>query len=256
MGPSAPENGQMRNKDMTPIHARPEIRPLTQTEIGRLEKALGAPTDRTYLVYWVSQSIADAVTLASQPTQREVRDGLLKIEHEGRAWLDHIEKSNAAPFLALRTNLPELRSGVAAFCDQAAALAQGVDALVRGHPRVPIGLELFIDRMIGIAKHSKVLPSTPSRAARKQPNAKVRAAGMQNRKTAARPAFFDFVVVALRLARTVIKTSPLPKAKRTAALSQLLFRSEDAINKLIVKLRGRISNYRLTPGGFVESSNG
>jgi len=48
----------------------PAIRALTETEIESLEQALGKPVDRKYLDYWISQSIADAVTLARQPTAR------------------------------------------------------------------------------------------------------------------------------------------------------------------------------------------
>jgi hypothetical protein len=233
---------------------RPGLRPLTEAEIIELEKALGAPVDRQYLVHWVSRSISDAVTLARLPSPRQMRAMLSRIERDGRAWLQRIEDGEAASLLATRADVPKLRVDVMEFCDCVAALSREIDALVRGHPRAPVALELFIDRMIGVAKRAKVLPSTPSRALPKR--RKVMAAGTTRRKKAAPPQFFRFVKVARRLACTVIRTSSLPEAQRAAALSTLQVHSDDALNKLIVKCRGRIDNYRLTPHGLVESKIG
>jgi hypothetical protein len=92
--------------------------------------------------------------------------------------------------------------------------------------------------MIGIAKRAGVLPSTPSRS--------------EKRQRVKSPPFFQFVTTALRLARQVIRTSPLPSDQQAAALSKLQIQSPDALNKLVVKLRGRIGSYRETPGGLVE----
>jgi hypothetical protein len=230
---------------------RIEVRSLTQEEIVSLEQALGAPIEKEYLVHWVSQSIADAIKLAGQPTPRQMRDMLLRIERDGRQWLLAMEESEAAAFLAVRANLSKFTTDAAIFCDSVASLAQKVDAVVRGHPRTSIALELFADRMIGIAKQAKVLPSTPSRRAKKR--AKVRAAGCPaTRKRAKPPAFFKFVVAAICLARTVIRTSRLSEQEQAMALSQLQYQSIDTLNKLVVKLRGQIGNYRPTPYGLVE----
>ena len=184
--------------------------------------------------------------LASQPTPREVRDGLLQIERSGRVWLRALEESKAASLLAARANLSEFRAGAATFCDRVTSLARQVDAVVRGRSRTSIALEQFVDRMTGIAKRAKVPPSTPSRA--DKPRAKVRVAGhATNRKRAEPPAFFKFLTTAVRVACRVIKTSPLPEDQQAAALSKMWIHSEDALNKLVVKLRGRVGNYRPTP---------
>ena len=230
---------------------RPEIRPLSETETQRLEQALGAQVDREYLVHWVSQAIADAVMLASQPTPREVRDGLLQIERSGRLWLRALEESKAGSLLAARANLSEFRAGAATFCDRVSSLARQVDAVVRGHPRTSIALEQFVDRMIGIAKRAKVLPSAPSRAAKKR--ARVRVAGhAATRRRAVPTSFFKFLTTAIRVARSVIKTSALPDDQQAAALSKMRIHSEDALNKLVVKLRSRVRHYSPTPFGLVE----
>jgi hypothetical protein len=68
------------------------------------------------------------------------------------------------------------------------------------------GLRAFLDRMIGVAKKAKVLPSTPMRAipTKKPP-----------------PPFFQFVLEALAISRDVIRSSPLPPHQKAAALSIL-----------------------------------
>lgn len=215
-----------------------DIRPLTDKEIDDLERALGKPVDRNYLVHWISQSIADAVTLAGRPTPRQMRDMLLQVERDGRELLSDIEESNVASFLAAHTDLPKFRAAAAEFCDHVGRLAGDLDTFVRGRPRTPAALEAFVDRMIGIAKRAAVLPSTPSRS--------------EKRQRLKSPPFFEFVTTALRLARKVIRTSPLPADQQAAALAKLQIQSTDALNKLVVELRGRIGNYRETPHGLVE----
>jgi ribosomal protein S13 len=218
---------------------RPHIRPLTEAEIESLEQALGKPVARKDLVYWVSKSIEDMVRLASKPTPRRLRDSLLQFEREGREWLTDIAESESASFLAARANLPEFTAAASAFCDQVASLAREVHCLVRpGRSCTPAALEAFVDRMLGIAKRAHVLPSTPSRA--------------ENRQRVYPPAFFGFVTTALRVARQVIKRSPLPEEQKAAALSQTQIRSREALIKLVVKVRGRIGGYRETPYGLVE----
>ena len=94
--------------------------------------------------------------------------------------------------------------------------------------------------MIGIAKKAKVLPSTPGRAVRSQ--------------TAPRspPAFFNFTIKALAIAKEVIKSSPLPDDRKKAALSILRIQSNEALSKLLEQLRGQISNYREGEHGIIE----
>jgi hypothetical protein len=217
---------------------RPDIRPLNPTEIRNLEQALGAPVDREYLVHWVSQAIADVVALAGQPSPRRIRDRLLKIERDGRAWLRDVEESEAASFLAARVHLAQIRASTTSFCDRVASLVQEIDAVVRGRPRTSLALEVFVDRMIGIAKRAGVLPSTPSR--------RRSTSGTPN------PAFFEFASTALRIARAVIKTSSLSDDQKAAALSKVRIQGPDALNKLVVHSRGRIGNYRSMTHGLVE----
>lgn len=217
---------------------RSDVRPLTEKEIESLEQALGRPVDRKYLVYWISQSIRDAIRSASLGTPRQLRDRLLEIEREGREWLRCIDESRAESFLTGRANLPEFRTAAAAFCDRVASLAREVDTLVRpGRARTPAALEAFVERMVGIAKRAKVRPSTPSRRLDRQKSP---------------PAFFRFLLTALRTARRVIKTSPLADDLKTEALSRLQYETRDTLIKLVVKVRGRIGNYREGSRGLVE----
>ena len=218
-----------------------EIRPLTEHEIELLERAISHPVDRDHLVYWVAEAIRDVVRLSDLPSAREYRDALLQIAGEGRSWLRRIEEFPGASFLPKRIELNEVTSIVAKFCDSADLFAKQLGASIkRGHPRTPFALEAFLDRMIGIAKRAKVLPSTPGRALRSQ--------------TAPRlpPAFFKFVLQALATSRDVIRTSPLPEAKRKAALSILRVQSEEALSKVIEGLRGQIGSFSESAYGLVE----
>jgi len=150
-----------------------------------------------------------------------------------------MENSKAAPLLAARASLPKFRADAVAFCDRVASLGGEVGALVRsGRSPTLAPLAVFIDRLIGIAKRAKVLPSTPSRRS--------------NRQTDSPPAFYSFVITALRVARQVIKTSQLPDDQITAALSKLQYQDRDALIEIVVQARGRIGNYRETPHGLVE----
>jgi hypothetical protein len=215
------------------------IRPLTSAELETLEKALGAPVDRDHLAHWLSLSIQDTVRSARYPSPRELRDALLTIERHGRQLLASMDAPNLAIFLGERTDLAKFRTAAAQFCDQIVALAREVDAVVGpGRSRTPAALEGFVDRMIGIAKTSKVLPSTPSRR--------------ENRRTAVAPAFFGFLLTALRIARQVIKTSPLPEDVKAAAASKLQHQSREALIETINKVRGNIGNYRETSHGLIE----
>ena len=214
------------------------IRPLTDTEIDSLAELLGSHVDREYLVHWISQSVADTVRSAWLGTPRQIRNSLLEIERDGREWLKRIDKSRVRSFLTLRVDLPAFRATAVAFCDCVNSLAQEIDTVVRpGRARTPPALEAFVEHMIGIAKKAKVLPSTPSRRPDKKGDS---------------PPFFRFLVSALRISRQVIKTSKLPADLKEEALSKLQYATRDALIKVVVKVRGRIGNYRETPHGLVE----
>jgi hypothetical protein len=217
------------------------IRPLAEHEIELLETAIGQSLDRDYLVHWVSEAIRDVVRLSDMPSPREYRDALLQIADDGRRWLRRIHKFRGGKFLPRRIDLEEVTSVVARFCDSVDSFAEQLGTSIkRGHPRTPFALEAFLDRMIGIAKRARVLPSAPSRELRSQ--------------TAPRlpPAFFIFVLEALAIARDVIKTSPLPESKKKAAAFILRIQSEDALSKVMVGLRGQIGAYREGTHGLVE----
>jgi hypothetical protein len=216
------------------------IRPLTRDEIESLQKALGKPVDRKYLAHWISRSIADAIKLADRPTPRQMRDVLLRIERGGRAWLREVGDGKATLYLTAHADLRHFVATTTAFCDDVARLARDLDPLVRGRPQTPAALEGFVLRMLGIAKRAGVLPSTPSRRL--------------NRRSPNNPPFFRFVTTALRVAKQVIKTSSISADQRAVTLSKLRVQSPDALNKLVVKLRGRIRNYRRSRhgGGLVE----
>jgi hypothetical protein len=221
---------------------RPEmtIRPLTETEIELLERSLGRPVDRNSLVHWVSQSIRDVVRLRDLPTATQCRDALLLAARDGREWIQDINHCPCASLIGQKADLDELTAGVARICDRAEVVAKEFRAAIKpGRHRAPFALEAFLDRMIGIAKMAKVLPSTPGRAPRSQ--------------TAPRqpPVFFNFVKTALAIARDVIRTSPLPHGKQEALLV-LQPQSEAALGKLLERLRGRTGNYRESERGLVE----
>ena len=214
------------------------IRPLTDTEIDSLAELLGNNIDRKYLVHWISQSITDTVRSARLGTPRQIRDSLLEVERGGREWLKRIDESRVRSLLTMRANLPEFRATTVAFCDRVTSLVQELNTVVGpGRSRTPPALEAFVEHVIGLAKKAKVLPSTPSRRADRQAHS---------------PAFFQFLVGALRIARQVIKTSKLPEDVKAEALSRLQYTSTDALIKVVVKARGRIGNYRATPHGLVE----
>jgi hypothetical protein len=226
-------SGSTRRSDIT-------IRPLTEREIEQLERSLGRPVDRNLLVHWVSQSIRDVVRLRDLPTARECRDALLLVVRDGREWIQDINHCPCASLIGQKAELDELTAGMARVCDRAEFVAKEFRAAIKpGRHRARFALEAFLDRMIGIAKMAKVLPSTPGRAPRSQ--------------TAPRrpPAFFNFVKAALAIARDVIRSSPLPHGKEEA-LSVLRPQSDEALGKLLERLRGRTGNYRESERGLVE----
>ena len=220
------------------IAAKPDMRPLKDTEIVDLETALGKPIDRHYLVYWVSRAIDDVARFSSQPTPRAARDELSKIAREGRAWIQRINEFSGAFLLRQYAELDGLTTTVAEFCAGVDSVIERLEpSVTAGHPRIPIPLEAFLHNMIGIAKKAKVLPSTPSRASTG------REAGT---------AFLNFVQAALAISRDVIESSPLADEQKQAGLSILQVQSRSALIKILETLRGRIGDYRDSAGGLVE----
>jgi hypothetical protein len=196
------------------------IRALTEAEIELLERSLGRPVDRNSLVHWVSQSIRDVVQLRDLPTAGECRDALLVVVREGREWVHDINHCPCVSLIGQKADLDELTKEEARVCDRAELVAKELRAAIKpGRHRAPFGLESFLDRMIGIAKIAKVLPSTPGRAPRSQ--------------TAPRQplTFFNFVKAALAIARDVIGSSPLPHGKKET-LSILRPQSDEALELL------------------------
>ena len=127
------------------------------------------------------------------------------------------------------------------FCDEAEATAEFIGRSIKpGRASTPFLLEVFLDKLIGIAKHAHVVPSIPGRAFRSLD---------APRPT---PAFFRFVLKALAISKEVIKSSPIPETQKKGALSILRVQSEDALTKILEPRRGKSRNYRKTPDGIVE----
>jgi hypothetical protein len=228
------ENRKSRKTDQrSNIH----LRPLTEEEVKRLERALGKPIDRKRLVHWVEQATRDVVRLWNEPTLRDCRDGFSRIAREGRRWLQHIECCPGELILQQNTELDQLMATVSGFCENTEAVAKRLSAAIHpGHARTPFVKEAFLDRMIGIAKMARVLPSTPGRAT----------------KPTLPPAFFAFTKKALAIARDVIESSPVPEDQKKAALLSLLVQSDEALIKVLERLRGKIGNYQESEHGLVE----
>ena len=220
---------------------RQEMRPLTDNEIARLERALGSPIERNYLAYWVSRAIEAFIVLMTIPPPGERRDDLKEIAAQGRNWMERVEQSRSARLLPPVVDVQQLMSLLRAFCHIAESLAQQLDQAVGpGHPRTNVALEAFLDRLIGIAKRAKVLPSTPSRAL------------LSPIESVPGPPFFRFVSEVVEIAIEVIRTSPLPRDhvdKAVAALSKV---TDPSLVKVIEGLRGRIGDYREGTMGLIE----
>ena len=228
-----------RIQDLIFPKPKTQLRPLTVPEIESLEHVLGKPVERDYLVYWLTTAMQDVIRLLKQPTARKCRDDLFQIVQEGRSWLERLGACPGTTVLPPSVELGRVTATVAKFCDRIDFVAKQIDRSVgRGHPPTPIPMTAFIEKMIGIAKRARVLPSTPSRAER----------------TSGRPvpAFLKFVETALAIARDVVESSPLPDNQKSAALLILRVQSRKALVKVIENLRGPIGNYQDSPGGLTE----
>jgi hypothetical protein len=213
------------------------IRPLTDDEIGRLEKALGQPIERTYLAHWVVQAIQAFTWILTLPSPRDRRDDLKKIAEQGRKWIDTLEQSRTTPLLTPVLDVEQLMSAVRGFCDAVNSLARQLDQAVGpGHPRTNVALEALLEPLIGIGKRAKVLPSTPNRFDPGSPA----------------PPFFGFVTEVLDVAMDVTRSSPLPADQIDTALAALSNVTDQSLVKIIEGLRGRIRDYREGTIGLVE----
>ena len=218
-----------------------QIRALTDDEIARLEAALGQPVERIYLAHWVSRAIEAFLLIMTVPPLSERRDDLEEMAEQGRKWIAAVEQSRSTPLLPAALDVEQLISSVRTFCAVVGSLAHQMDQGVGpGHPRTNLALEAFLDRLIGIAKGAKVLPSTPSRAllgASDSPRG---------------PPFFGFVTEALDIAMDVIRSSPLPQDQIDAALAALSNVTDQSLVKTREGLRGRMGDYRERAAGLVE----
>ena len=133
-----------------------------------------------------------------------------------------------------------LKASVARFCAHAEAVGKEVGGLIkRGQRPTSPALQAFLDRMIGIAKRVKVLPSTPQRY-------------MNSKRP---PAFFEFVEEALAIAEEVIDSSRIAEQQKVRTLPSLQISSRDALIKLLERSRGRIGSYHESAFGLVEDSS-
>jgi hypothetical protein len=66
------------------------------------------------------------------------------------------------------------------------------------------------------------------------------------------PAFYAFVTQALDIAAEVTKSSPLPQIQMDAALAILAALTDQALIKILERLRGRATEYRDSTAGLVE----
>lgn len=215
-----------------------DIRPLLEAELRRLENALGKPVERQFLAHWVSEATRDVARLSVLPTPRQLNTDLRRMARDGRQWLREAAEYSAIFSAMQRGALDRLVGAATPFLDGIDVLAaQAAAASKAGRPRTPFGLRAFLDRMIGITKLAKVLPSTPMRA-------------IPTKK--APPPFFQFVLEALAISSDVIRSSPLPPHQKAAALSILQIKSNEALIKILEELRGRVGDYEVTPHGLVE----
>jgi hypothetical protein len=228
----------LASDQFVPPKSEPDIRPLSEAELKRLESALGKPVERQFLAHWVSEATRDVARLSVLPTPQQLNIDLGRMARDGRGWLRQAAKYSAIFSPAQRSALDHLVRVATRFFDSIDVLAaQAATSTKAGRPRTPFGLLAFLDRMIGIAKKAKVPPSTPMRAipTKKPP-----------------PPFFQFVLEALAISRDVIRSSPFSPSQKAAALSILEINSKEALIKILEELRGRVGDYEVTPHGLVE----
>jgi hypothetical protein len=214
------------------------IRELHDDEIQRLLEALGKPIEDAYLRHWISEGIRSFLMFSTQqmrPSQH--RDELEEIANRGRQWIRCLEQSRSTQLLPADFRAARLMCSMRLFCERVELrMSEVAKSVERGRPR-NLALDSFVDRLIGIAKKAKVLPSAPSREFSR-----------------GNPPFFKFVDEAIDLAGNVIKSSGLDEDALDAAVS-LLKISDDALIETVVRLRGRIGDYRESTHGLVEQTS-
>ncbi len=218
----------------------PDFRPLTDTEIGRLERTLGrrnveqlgkslGKDGRDVLAQRVARIVRDVVHLAVQPTLPDHRAKLQRIARQGRLWLREISEDPVRPLVRANTDFEQLKAGVTRFCDQLDAIRRWSAAGRRpGAPRQQLLLQVVIGELIGIAKLAGIRPSSPGRAIL---------------PTKPPPRFYNFVTAVLAIGEEIVLTSSLTGSERQAARSVFTVRSEEALIKQIETVRGRVSDY-------------
>jgi hypothetical protein len=96
--------------------SKADVRPLTETELQRLESALGKSVDRQYLAHWVSEAIRDVTRLSILPSAPELRTDLMRMAREGRQWLRHATEYSDTFLPRQRSALDLLLPAAEAFC--------------------------------------------------------------------------------------------------------------------------------------------
>jgi hypothetical protein len=71
---------------------KPDIRPLSETELEKLETALGKRVERQYLAYWVAEATRDIARLSVLPTPKQLNIDLKRMAGDGFARLRNIPR--------------------------------------------------------------------------------------------------------------------------------------------------------------------
>ncbi len=220
----------------------PDIRPMTDAEVERLEQALGKPMDRQLVRQRLSLTIRQLVHLSLQPKAPDHRPELQRLARNGRVWLREIAENPMQPVFRGNTNFEQLKVEVTEFCDR-------VDLGIRrrsccrqedGPPRRRLLLQFFIGELIGIAKRAGVYPSSPAcEILPKRP-----------------PPFYQFVRTTLSIAKDMVQSSSLTERQKAAAQAIFVVDAETALIKQIEIVRSRISDYVPSEAGqgLVERS--
>jgi hypothetical protein len=239
------------SNDQSATKSSPIIRRLTETEIQRLEGALGKPIERDYLVHWISLSIRRVVELSSLPSDRQLRNDLTRMAREGRQWIRHVADYPVIFFPRAQAERDRLMKTAEAFCQSIDELAaQAASSVKAGQRKTHPAFEAFLDNVIGIAKKGWITPSTPQR---KKGITKRRRKGHIIKSAAKQPppSFYRFASEALAISLEVIHSSLLSNPQKSAALS-IFPKTEEALIKAIENKRGRVRDYKEGTIGLTE----
>jgi len=218
----------------------PNRRPLTDTEIDHLERALGernvrqlgkalGKDGREALAQRVAQIIRDIMCVAVQPTPPDPRGQLRRVARQGRRWLRDLAEEPVGALVRTNTNFEQLKGDITRFCDQLDAIREWTGAGKKpGAPRQRLLMQVAIGELIGVAKLAGVPPSSPGRAIwPKKPL----------------PRFYKFVLAALYVGKEIALSSSLTKRERQAVQSAFDVQNEEALVKQIEIVRGRVGDY-------------